>query len=140
MSVNIEVNRNFYQVDFYLDATKEVRLSYNLVISGNQATAPQIPEASTCKEFVKWSEDYTNVTRDMSVYIVWRDNHNIVKSFNDSTGIIDVRCTKCDEKTVRFDFASAYNKKTGEDGFDEVGDVNHDGVINAKDYALLYKM
>lgn len=140
MSVNIEVKRNFYQVDFYLDQTKQVRLSYNLVISGNQATAPQIPDASTCKEFVSWSESYTNVTRDMSVYIIWRDNHDIVKSFNDSTGIIDVHCTKCDEKTVRFDFASAYNKKTGEDGFDEVGDVNNDGVINAKDYALLYKM
>lgn len=140
MSVNIEVKRNFYQVDFYLDETKEVRLSYNLVISGNQATAPQIPEASTCKEFVKWSENYTNVTRDMSVYIVWRDNHDIVKSFNDSTGIINIYCTKCDEKTVRFDFGAAYNKKTGEDGFDAVGDVNNDGVINAKDYAILYRM
>lgn len=140
MSVNIEVKRNFYQVDFYLDSTKEVRLSYNLVISGNQATAPQIPDASTCKKFVKWSEDYTNVTRDMSIYIVWRDDHDIVKSFNDSTGIVDVHCTKCDEKTVVINFNSAYNKKAGEDGYDEIGDVNKDGVINAKDYAILYKM
>lgn len=140
MTVNVETKRNFYQVNFYLDSTMTSRLSYNLVIAGSSATAPELPEASSCKEFVSWSEDYTSVNNDMDVYIIWRDNHNIIKDFNNTTGVIDIHCTKCHEKDICFNFSSAYNKKRGEIGYDEVGDVNNDGVVNAKDYALLLRM
>lgn len=140
MTVNVETARNFYQVNFYLDETKQTRLSYNLVVVGNTATAPEIPEASSCKKFVSWSGDYTNVSEDLDIYIIWADDHNIVKNFNSTTGTIDVHCTKCADKDVRFNFASAYNTRVGEVGYDEVGDVNNDHVINAKDYAILYNL
>lgn len=138
MTVNIFTERNFYQVNFYLDATKEVKLGYNLVRGGFAATAPEMPEEPSCKKIVGWSEDFQNVTTDKDVYLVWKDNHNVVKSFDN--GYIDIHCTKCNEKTIKFDFLTAYNTKKGDDRFNPIGDVNNDNVINAKDYAILKRM
>lgn len=138
MTVNVYTKRSYYQVNFYLDQTKEVRLDYCLVQKGNAATAPEKPGVPSCKKIVGWSENFQKVTDDMDVYLVWADDHNMVKNIND--GNIDIHCTKCDEKTLKLDFNKAYNTKVGDDGFVEIGDINGDKIINAKDFALIKAM
>lgn len=137
MTVNTIVNRNMYQVNFYLDETKSVRLGYQLVETGKSATAPAVPEASSCKKFVSWSEDFSNVTADMDVYIVWADDHNIIKNINTENGDIDIRCTKCDKKTLHFNFNDTYNCFKGDPNYNAEADLNNDDVVNAKDFAII---
>lgn len=140
MSVNVVTNRNFYQVNFYFDEEKSVRLGYTLVVEGGSATAPAVPEAPLCKKYVSWSENFGSVTDDMDIYVVWKDDHNIIKNFDNRTGRISIYCEKCDRKTIQFNFYDAYNSKLGDDNYVEIGDRNNDGVINAKDYAILFRM
>lgn len=140
MSVNVEVTRDVYQVNFYTDETKTERISYAFVRRGASAVAPETPTAATCKKFVSWSEDYSNVLCDLDVYAVWQDDHNIVKSFDSESGDIDIHCTKCDTMTYKFNFLDSCNKRKGEDGFNELADINNDGVVNAKDYAVFTMM
>ncbi|WP_288528389.1 leucine-rich repeat domain-containing protein [uncultured Eubacterium sp.] len=137
MTVNTIVNRNMYQVNFYLDETKNIRLGYQLVETGKSATAPAVPEASSCKKFVSWSEDFSNVTADMDVYIVWADDHNIIRNINTENGDIDIKCTKCDKKTLHFNFNDTYNCFKGDPNYNAEADLNNDGVVNAKDYAII---
>ena len=140
MSVNVAVSRDVYQVNFYTDETKTERISYAFIRRGSSAVAPATPEAPTCKKFVSWSEDYSNVLCDLDVYAVWEDDHNIVKSFNSESGDIDIHCTKCDTVNYKFNFLETCNKRKGEDGFNELADINNDGVVNAKDYAIFTMM
>lgn len=140
MSVNVVVNRNFYQVNFWLDEQKSDRLQFSLVTDGGSVVAPQIPEAATCKKYVSWSDDFSEIHEDKDIYIIWADDHNIVKNINTNTGEIDVHCTKCDTKTIQFNFLTAYNSTEGSTYYVEIGDQNHDGVINAKDFAIIVKM
>lgn len=139
LTVNVVVDRNFYQVNFYLDETKNIRLGYSLVVENTSAISPQIPQAPVCKKFVSWSESFGNVTDDMDIYIVWADDHNINKIIDSETGLIDIHCKKCDRKTIRFNILDALNSKTGDENFVEIGDQNKDGVINAKDYAIIVR-
>ena len=140
MSVNVAVSRDVYQVNFYTDETKTKRISYAFIRRGASAVAPATPEAPTCKKFVSWSEDYSNVLCDLDVYAVWEDDHNIVKSFDSESGDIDIHCTKCDTVNYKFNFLETCNKRKGEAGFNELADINKDGVVNAKDYAIFTMM
>lgn len=140
MSVNVAVSRDVYQVNFYTDETKTERISYAFIRRGSSAVAPATPEAPTCKKFVSWSEDYSNVLCDLDVYAVWEDDHNIVKSFDSESGDIDIHCTKCDTVNYKFNFLETCNKRKGEAGFNELADINKDGVVNAKDYAIFTMM
>lgn len=137
LSVNVVVDKNFYQVNFYTDETKSERISYQLVRKGTSATAPTVENNDTCKEFSAWSESFANVNDDLDVYAKWNDNHDIVKNINEETGDIDIHCTKCNRMDINFNFAEAYNKTSNEEGYVEVGDRNNDGIINAKDYVMI---
>ena len=53
--------------------------------------------------------------------------------------IVGTKCSRCDE-TKDFDFMFRYNTRLEENDDWAVIDVNNDGVINAKDYALIYRM
>ncbi|MDO4363106.1 MAG: hypothetical protein Q4C99_01125 [Clostridia bacterium] len=139
MTVNAVVSRNMYQVNFYLDESKSVRLAYQLVETGKNASAPDVPDAPTCKKFVSWSEDFSNITSDKDIYIVWADDHNMVKSIDDATGDVDIKCTKCNQKTLHFNFMEAYNSAKGDDNYNADADLNGDGYVNAKDYAIILK-
>lgn len=139
MTVNAVVSRNLYQVNFYLDESKSVRIDYKLVESGKSATAPAVPDAPTCKKFVSWSEDFSNITSDKDIYIVWADNHHMVKNINDETGDVDIKCTKCNQKTLHFNFMEAYNSAKGDSNYNADADLNGDGYVNAKDYAIILK-
>lgn len=139
LSVNVLVQKDFYQVNFYSDSTKSERLNYQLVRQGMSATEPNLVNTDACRTFNSWSTDFHNIQDDLDVYAVWNDNHNMVRNINDETGDINIYCTKCDRMTINFNFMSAYNKTSEEDGYVEVGDRNKDGVINAKDYAMIIK-
>lgn len=139
MTVNAVVSRNMYQVNFYLDESKSVRLAYQLVETGKNASAPDVPDAPTCKKFVSWSEDFSNITSDKDIYIVWADDHNMVRSIDDATGDVDIKCTKCNQKTLHFNFMEAYNSAKGDDNYNADADLNGDGYVNAKDYAIILK-
>lgn len=139
MTVNVIVDRNFYQVNFYLDETKSIRLGYSLVTEKTSAISPQIPQAPVCKKFNSWSENFGYVTDDMDIYIVWDDDHNVEKVIDTESGVIDIHCTKCDKKTIKFNMLDALNSKTGDANFVEIGDQNKDGVINAKDFAIIVR-
>ncbi len=140
MSVNVETSRDVYQVNFYTDETKKERISYSYVRLNAAAKAPAEPAAPTCKKFVSWSDDFSNIQCDMDIYAVWQDDHIIAKSFNDESGDIDIHCTKCNNVNYKFNFLETYNKVKGEEGFNEKADVNSDGIVNAKDYTILYYM
>ena len=139
MTVNTVVTRDMYQVNFYLDETKSVRLSYKLVKSGEGVATPEVPEAPSCKKYVSWSEDCSNVTRDMNVYIVWADDHNLVGKIDSSTGEVDIKCTKCDKKTLHFNFLNTLNCYKDDPNYNPDADLNNDGVVNGKDYAIIIK-
>lgn len=140
MSVNVVTDRNFYQVNYWLDEEHSVRLAYNLVMAGSNVTAPAVPDPPLCKKYEAWSDTADYVLEDKDIYIIWKDDHNVVKNINNTTGDIDIHCTKCDTKTIQFNFIKAYNSKKGDDNFVEIGDRNNDGVINAKDYAIIIKL
>lgn len=139
MTVNAVVSRNLYQVNFYLDESKSERIDYKFVEYGKTATAPTVPDAPTCKKFVSWSDDFSNITADKNVYAVWTDDHNMVKSIDDETGEVDIKCTKCNQKTLHFNFMEAYNSAKGDDNYNASADLNNDGFVNAKDYAIILK-
>ena len=75
----------------------------------------------------------------MEVYIIWADDHNMIKNLDSVTGQIDVECTKCNTRTLHFNFMDTYNLKQGDEGFNAEADLNGDGVVNAKDYAIILK-
>lgn len=60
-----------------------------------------------------------------------------IKTFDGE--VVGVDCSRCDE-TKTFDFMFRYNTEIVENDDWAIIDVNSDGVINAKDYAMIYRM
>ncbi|MGN0522201.1 MAG: hypothetical protein ACI4IQ_06145 [Eubacterium sp.] len=139
MRVHLDIIRDFYQVNFYTADDLGERLSYSFVNTGQSAVAPDVPEPPQCKAFSSWSEDITNVTSDLDVYIVWADDHSYaLTGFADS--IATISCTACQDASYTVDFKTCINAKAGDSNYDEYIDVVDDGIINAKDFAQLNKM
>lgn len=139
MTVQLNIIRDFYQVDFYTDDSFTEKLSQCIVKSGENATAPVITQMPQCKAFDGWSSDVTNVTEDLEVYILWRDDHDYIPvSMAEDKDTITLNCSYNDS-TYQVSFISIVNTKAGDERFDENIDVVKDGYINAKDYALLLK-
>ncbi len=139
MSVHINLERDFYQVNFYTSDAKDTLIGYDIVNNAQDAEAPQITEFPQCKVFSEWSEPITNITKDMDVYAVWKDSHNYAL-IDFSNGILTVSCSDCDVKDVKLRFMDMINSRRGSDKYQSVADVNNDGVINAKDFAKLTHM
>lgn len=138
MTVHIDVSRDFYQVNFYTGEDMQELLGKSFVAENGSAVSPKLPSAPTCKVFDKWSQDVTNVTSDMQVYIVWKDSHSYALS-NFENGIATITCTLCgDSYTVAF--KDCINATPNDSNYCEYIDVVDDGYINAKDYAQLEKM
>ncbi|MCH5320612.1 MAG: hypothetical protein J1E36_02535 [Eubacterium sp.] len=138
MSVHIDVSRDFFQVSFYTaeDMTELINVSF--VEAGGNARIPSLPQTPTCKAFDGWSEEVTNVTRDMQVYIIWRDDHSY-ELVNFENDVATISCPVCgDSFTVLF--SDCINANEADDNYCEYIDVVTDGYINAKDYAKLIKM
>lgn len=139
MSVHINVLRDgFYQVDFYDSAEMTNRIGKSLVHTNESATAPEITEIPQCSAFGGWSEDFSSVTSDMSVYPVWKNAHPYtLVSFDGSVATLS--CPTCDS-TVQINFVDCINAAAGDDNYYACLDVVSDGTINAKDYSKLVKM
>lgn len=139
MSVHIDLERDFYQVNFYTSAEKDTLIGYDIVNNAQDAQAPQITDFPQCKVFSEWSEPITNITKDMDVYAVWKDSHNYtVTDF--SNGFLTVSCSDCDVKDVKLRFMDMINARRDSDRYQSVADVNSDGIINVKDFAKLTRM
>lgn len=137
MEVHIDVTRDFYQVSFYADEDMQELLGRSFVNENGTAYAPSLPAAPQCMAFDRWSQDVTNVTSDMDVYIIWKDAHAYVLT-NFENDIATITCANCaDSYTVVF--SDCINAKTGDSHYCEYLDVVADGYINAKDYAQLIK-
>lgn len=138
MEVHIDVSRDFYQVDFYAAEDMQELLASKLTKEHGRVIAPDLTYTPQCKAFEGWSEDITDVTRDMQVYIVWRDSHSY--SLTDfKYGTATITCSECGNSyTVKFE--DCINAFTGDGNYCEYIDVVSDGCINAKDYAQLEKM
>lgn len=137
MEVHIDVTRDFYQVAFYYDEDMTELIGTAFVDEGQAAKAPAfIPPL--CKALDKWSEDVSNVTGDMNVYGIFKDNHSYqLVSFAD--GLATIECTVCgDNQKVKF--IDCVNAATNDANYYSCLDVAADGCINAKDYAELVKM
>lgn len=136
MKVTVNPIRNFYQVKFFKDDTKTEVINSVIVNKGESATAPEITDAPQCKAFVKWSDDFTNVTSDIETYAVWKDDHSLaVTSFNNN--VVHIECTKCGTQQVDASFVAILNAKKGDENYVALADVNNDGIINGKDFARL---
>jgi hypothetical protein len=139
MSVHIDVLREFWQVKFYTDESKTELMDTQVILTGGNATAPEITDIPQCKKFNGWSEKLTNITEDKEIYINWLNDHNIeLLSFEND--VVTFNCTKCQNQEEKYNFTPLVNITNSSRRFAPRLDVNGDGIINAKDYAMLKKM
>lgn len=138
MGVHINVTRDFYQVDFYTAEDMSELAVRSFANSGTAAAAPALTTDEQCKALGGWSEDIENVTRDMSVYPIWVDDHTYAITAFDGDKVT-VSCSVCGA-SYQVSFKTLINAKEGDSNFDKYVDVTGDGIINAKDYAKLSKM
>lgn len=135
MSVHVNVDRDFWQVNFYTADDKQTLMKSCIVNTGASAQAPEITDIPQCKAFDSWSEDFSSVTSDMDVYIIWRDDHHYdVTAFDGDT--VTVSCPGCNDSST-YNWLDLFTKRKGEANYVAACDRNNDGVINVKDYALM---
>ncbi len=138
MKVDVTVSRDFHQVDFYADSECTSLIGRGFAYDGKSVTAPEIKNPPQCKALDTWSDSLDNVTEDKSVYANWKDAHSYsLSSFSGDTAT--VKCSACGD-TFTLSFIDAVNSKKGDEKYSPYLDITNDGVINAKDYAVLSKM
>lgn len=138
MNVHINVQRDFYQVKFFTDESKTAVISSEIVNKNTDAVSPQITDVPQCKIFSGWVGDCTNVTEDREVYAAWTDDHDMkIISFSDN--VVTINCTKCSTCEEKHSFPQMMNVRSDGENYVELVDINHDGIINGKDYVYLYK-
>lgn len=138
MTVDVTVVKDFYQVRFYGDETKNVLLSAVAVNSGQTAVAPTDFALPQCKALAGWSDTLENITADKEVYALYTDDHHYAVTAFSTDGVATISCTGgCGVDTRTVTFLDCLNAKTGSDRYEQLLDVNGDGIINARDYVLL---
>ena len=138
MTVDVTVVKDFYQVRFYGDETKNVLLSAVAVNSGQTAVAPTDFALPQCKALAGWSDTLENITADKEVYALYTDDHHYAVTAFSTDGVATISCTGgCGVDTRTVTFLDCLNAKTGSDRYEQLLDVNGDGIINALDYVLL---
>lgn len=138
MDVNVDVERNFWQVKYFTDESMTTMFDKKIVFNGDTAVEPTDIGMPQCKRFVSWSESSENITEDKNIYAKWADNHNIVVQKYEG-GLFFFDCTKCRNQKSDYDFVEYVNHGNGDGVFVSILDQNHDDVINAKDYAMLIR-
>ena len=138
MTVDVTVVKDFYQVRFYGDETKNVLLSAVAVNSSQTAVAPTDFALPQCKALAGWSDTLENITADKEVYALYTDDHHYAVTAFSTDGVATISCTGgCGVDTRTVTFLDCLNAKTGSDRYEQLLDVNGDGIINARDYVLL---
>ncbi len=114
-------------------------LSVETIDLNQQGNSPEISEVPQCKAFAGWSESTENITKDMEVYALWKDDHHIeILSFDDN--IVEINCAVCGEKEEICPFDQIANSRKGDKNYVDCVDLNNDGAINGKDFVMLRKM
>ncbi len=138
MKVSVSVSRDFHQVNFYADSECTSLIEKGFAYDGKSVEAPAITNPPQCKVLDSWSDSLDNITEDKSIYANWKDAHSYsLSSFSGDTAT--VKCSACGD-TFTLSFIDAVNSKKGDEKYSSYLDVTNDGVINAKDYAVLSKM
>lgn len=138
MGVHVNVNRNFWQVKFFTDESKTELIESQIVMTGSSATLPDQPDAPQCKVFNGWSDSVANVREDREIYVKWKTNHTIhLTSFVDKVAKFD--CSVCQSSAEEYNFAWMVNARQGSLRYASRMDMNSDGIINGKDFAMLLK-
>ncbi len=138
ITVNVTVMKDFYQVRFYGDETKNVLLATVTVNGGQAAAAPTDFDLPQCKAVSGWSDSLENITADKEVYALYTDDHHYAVTAFSTDGVATISCTGgCGVDTRTVTFLDCLNAKTGSDRYEQLLDVNGDGIINARDYVLL---
>ncbi len=138
MKVSVSVSRDFHQVNFYADSECTSLIEKGFAYDGKSVEAPVITNPPQCKVLDSWSDSLDNITEDKSIYANWKDAHSYsLSSFSGDTAT--VKCSACGD-TFTLSFIDAVNSKKGDEKYSPYLDVTNDGVINAKDYAVLSKM
>ena len=137
MSVRVNVTRDFFVVRYYDSKKLDNKLGEEIVNGGNAATF-ELEAMPQCKQFIEWNKDLSNITEDVQTYAIWQDDHNIeVVSFEN--GIVHIGCTKGCGLSEEYTFADSINAREGDATYVTLLDMNKDGIINAKDFAMLIK-
>ena len=137
MSVRVNVTRDFFVVRYYENSDFKNKLGEEIVNGGNAAVF-ELETMPQCKQFVEWSSDLSNITEDVQTYGIWKDDHNIqVASFEN--GIVHIECTKGCGLSEEYTFADSINAREGDQTYVSLLDMNNDGIINAKDFAMLIR-
>ena len=138
MSVHIDVERDFYVVRYY-DAKDFKNKLGEEIVNGGHAAAFELESLPQCKLFVEWSEKLDSVTEDIQTYAKWEDDHSFrLVSFEN--GIAHIECTKGCGFNESYTFADSINAREGSEYYISHLDLNKDGIINAKDFAMLLRL
>ncbi len=137
MSVHIDVERDFYVVRYYDGESLENKIGEEIV-NGGGAAQFELAEMPQCKQLVSWSADLAEINEDLQVYANWKDDHSIrITSFEN--GVVTIECTKGCGTRESYTFADYINARESDEGFVSSLDLNSDGIINAKDFAMLVR-
>lgn len=136
MHVHINAQRDFHQVNYYMDAQMTELIDSQIINTGENSTPPQITPPM-CKAFVNWSESTDNIQEDKDVYAVFEDAHKYaITSFTNN--IVTITCKTCGD-TFTVDFERIADSRPGDEGYVDIIDYNNDNIINGIDYAYLLK-
>lgn len=136
MHVHINAQRDFHQVNYYMDAQMTELIDSQIINTGENSTPPQITPPM-CKAFVNWSESTDNIQEDKDVYAVFEDAHKYaITSFTNN--IVTITCKTCRD-TFTVDFERIADSRPGDEGYVDIIDYNNDNIINGIDYAYLLK-
>ena len=135
LQVNVKTS---HQIDFYYDEEMTDYIGFAMVFPNETVVAPELKWTPKCKALDTWSESLDNVQGDMSVYAIWKDAHTyVIDCLDIDYDTVNIDCDVCHNSKYTVSFNSLINAKSDEERFDAVIDINNDGYINAKDYAIL---
>lgn len=136
MSVHINVERDFHQVNYYMDEEMTELIESQIITTGDSSTPPAITPP-ICKAFVQWSDDTSNIQEDKDVFASFVDDHHyVISSFVNN--IVTITCTTCGDSFTA-DFEQIADSRTGDEDYVDIIDFNKDDIINGIDYAYLLK-
>ncbi len=138
MDVTITIEKDFYRVRFYTSDSAEEPYEVQFVVSGGDATEPELSDTATC---LMWTHDGKNITEDTDIYLYMNDSHSCeITNFDSDTGTVTFTCSICGfTEDVRFiDYVN--NPEPEVNDYFELLDFNDDGNVTSSDYAVLIDM
>ena len=137
MHVHINVDRDFYVVRYYEHDDFENKLGEEIV-NGGHAAKFVLGSTPQCMRFISWNTDLSNIREDVQAYGIWEENHSTqLTSFID--GVAHFECTNGCGFSENYTFSDSINARAGDERYVSYLDRNSDGIINAKDFAMLLR-